>query len=243
MHVTPFTLVMAYYENAGMLRVQARKLLELPADIRANLHVVVVDDGSPKHPAAEAVGGSLVTLLLESLGSYQVWRMGVDVRWNQDACRNIGVRQAPTKWAMLTDMDHVVPEATWRRLMAGKLKKSRVYRFGRVTAPEMTPYKLHPNSWALTVATYWQVGGYDETLAGNYGTDGDFFNRVRRTCELEDLPEFLIRYPRELIPDASTTTLERKSQVDKENINRLIKARADSAAPLLHFSFPCTRVL
>jgi hypothetical protein len=238
--VTPFTLVMAYYENAGMLAEQVWKWEHLPADIRENLHVVVVDDGSPTAPASAVKCTPSAAI---GLASFQLWRMGVDVRWNQDACRNIGVREAPTSWVLLTDMDHVVPEATWRRLMLGKLKKRRVYRFGRVTAPAMTPYKHHPNSWALTRDMYWQAGGYDETLAGRYGTDGDFLNRVRRTAETEDLPEVLIRYPRELIPDASTTTLERKSQADKEAINRLIKARTSDAAPLLHFSFPCARVL
>lgn len=242
MPVTPFTLVMAYYENAGMLAEHSRAWAKLPDDIAENLNVIVVDDGSPTAPA-EAAAKSSHSSGWAGVASFQIWRMGVDVRWNQDACRNVGVREAPTPWVLLTDMDHLVPEATWRRLMLGKLKKRRVYRFGRVTAPEMTPYKYHPNSWALTRDLYWQAGGYDETLAGNYGTDGDFLNRIRRTADIEDLSEVLIRYPRELIPDASTTTLERKRPADKENVNRLIKARTDSAAPLLHFSFPCARVL
>lgn len=241
--MTPFTLVLAYYENAGMLREQAWKWTKLEPAIAKNLHVIVVDDGSPQHEAAEAIGGSLVSVMLANLGSYQVWRMGVDVRWNQDACRNVGVREAPTKWVMLTDMDHVVPPSTWRALMSEKLKKNRVYRFGRVNAPALDTYKPHPNSWALTRAMYWTIGGYDEALAGNYGTDGDFLVRARRVAELVELPQVLIRYPRDVIADASTTTLERKSQTDKENVNRIIKARNEEQRAPLQFSFPCRRVL
>lgn len=241
--MTPFTLVMAYYENPLMLLAQMKRWYELPQDIRANLHVIVVDDGSPAHPAAEECVG-VYQLRTANLASFQLWRMGVDVRWNQDACRNVGVRQAKTPWVLLTDMDHVVPASTWYRLMTGKLKKSRVYRFGRVSMPDLSPYKPHPNSWALTRALYWQIGGYDEALAGNYGTDGDFLVRTRREADLVELPEVLIRYPREVIPDASTTTLERKRQVDKENINRICRARADDPSwKPLHFSFPCERVL
>src|SRR5687768_8581578 len=120
---------MAYYENEGMLQEHAEHWLKLPRDIRENLHVIIVDDGSPKFPAINALQGVDLLAITHVLAGLQFWRMGVDVRWNQDACRNIGVREAPTPWLLLTDMDHVVPEATWRRLMFGKLKKQRVYRF------------------------------------------------------------------------------------------------------------------
>lgn len=242
--MTPFTLVMAYYENGGMLREHLRLWRTLPPDIAANLHVRVIDDGSPEDAAARWCEGIRTHEWTgDGLASFQCWRMREDVRWNQDACRNVGVREAPTKWVLLTDMDHVVPPETWRRLMAIKLKKPRVYRFGRVTAPAMLSYKPHPNSWALTRDVYWQIGGYDEALAGNYGTDGDFLVRAKRAAALEDLPDFLIRYPREYIADASTTTLERKRQVDKENVNRIIRARNEENRPPLHFSFACDRVL
>lgn len=238
--MTPFTLVMAYYENAGMLAEQFRKLARLPEDIRKNLHLIVIDDGSPAAPALDV---RTETPPGHWLASFQLWRMCVDVRWNQDACRNVGVREAPTQWVLLTDMDHVADQLVWRRLMTEKLKKSRVYRFGRVTAPAMAPYKPHPNSWALTKNLYWDIGGYDEALAGNYGTDGDFLVRARRTAEICDLPEQLIRYPRDLIPDASTTTLERKNQADKDNVNRIIHERRASGRAPLHFSFPCERIV
>jgi len=242
--VTPFTLVMAYYENAGMLLAQMKRWCELPADIREGLSVVVIDDGSPVRPALEVCTPLRLTALRSNLEDFQLWRMGVDVRWNQDACRNVGVREAKTSWVLLTDMDHVVPVQTWQRLMKLPLKKSRVYRFGRVSAPALDPYKSHPNSWALTRNVYWQIGGYDEALAGNYGTDGDFLNRARREADLIELSEVLVRYPREVVPDASTTTLERKRPEDRENVNRICKARAaDPDWKPLHFSFPCERLV
>lgn len=238
---TPFTLVMAYYENAGMLRAQFEYLAELPESIRRALHVVVVDDGSPTSPALDA----WVSRPPPPLGSAALWRMGVDVRWNQDACRNIGVREAPTNWVLLTDMDHMVPRGTWERLMGRKLDKKAVYRFGRISVPNMEPYKPHPNSWAMTRKRYWAIGGYDEALAGNYGTDGDFLTRARAVAgELTELPEVLVRYPRDVIPDASTTTLERKSLEDKRRVLDIIKARkANPGWKPAHFTFPCERVL
>ncbi len=237
--MTPFTLVMAYYDNPGMLRHQIKVWTGLPPDIRAALHVIVVDDGSPRWPALAAVskrGG-----WADAIADFQLYRMKEDIPWNQDACRNIGVKKALTPWVLLTDMDHVVPLATWRRLMAEKIGKHDVYRFGRVSAPEMQPYKLHPNSWACTVKTFWKSGGYDEALAGNYGTDGDFGKRlIRAAAKVVDLPEVLIRYPRDVIADASTTTLERKLPQHKANVCRIVGARStvpDWRPRLFSFSF------
>lgn len=238
--MTPFSLVMAYYENAGMLEHHAKTWWKLPPAIAKALHVVIVDDGSPKAPA-EKVARSID---FSFLASFQLYRMGVDVPWNQDACRNLGVTYAPAGWLVLTDMDHVVPHATWRRLMCEPLNARRVYRFGRVSAPDLKPYKQHPNSWAMTNDTFWRIGGYDEALAGNYGTDGDFLVRAKRRCQIEDLPDVLIRYPREVIADASTTSLQRKRVEEKLEINRLIKERAqDPRWRPRHLSFPYERVL
>lgn len=242
--MTPFTLVMAYYDNPDMFGTQLLHCAALPVEMRKALTVIVVDDGSPTWPALEAID-RIEDRFDVCRFDLQIWRMQCDVRWNQDACRNVGVREARTQWVLLTDMDHVVPRATWERLMGEKLNKHTVYRFGRVSAPNMEPYKPHPNSWAMTAKKYWQIGGYDEALAGNYGTDGDFLTRARAVAgEPIELPEALVRYPREVVPDASTTTLERKSLEDKVRISNIIKARkAHPDWRPLHFNFPCERVL
>lgn len=240
----PFTLVMAYYENAGMLREHVKLWFRLPPEILSHLSVIVVDDGSPTAPAADAISPMQLHALQGRLADFQLWRMGVDVPWNQDACRNVGVREARTTWILLTDMDHVVPEDTWRNLMNFRLKKQRAYRFSRINAPKFDTYKPHPNSWALTQGLYWQAGGYDEALAGNYGTDGDFLVRLSHVAEQVQYLEWpLIRYPREVIPDASTTTLERKNPEERQRINALVKGRTGNPDwKPLHFSFPCARV-
>lgn len=240
--MTPFTLVMAYYENAGMLDKQIDAWAKLPDEIRSHLHVRIVDDGSPRAPARKNAIRATGLVGPGGIASFELYRVGVDVAWNQDACRNIGVRHAASQWLLLTDMDHVVPEATWRRLMFSHLNKATVYRFARVSAPDMAPYKHHPNSWALTAKMYWRIGGYDETLAGNYGTDGDFLVRARGLTQIVELPQHLIRVPREVVPDASTTTLQRKLPEQKDNIRRLIAARREGWKPLL-FSFPYEREL
>lgn len=62
-----------------------------------------------------------------------------------DAARNIGAKEASAKWVLLTDMDHLVPVNTINAVNFQRLDANRVYRFARVSAPDMLPHHPHPN--------------------------------------------------------------------------------------------------
>jgi glycosyl transferase family 2 len=228
-----FTLILPYYLNPGQLARQYAGLAALPAEVKKHIALIVVDDGSPETPA---------TLPAEPLGlkSVDLYRVDVDVRWNWLTCRNIGVHHARTEWVLLTDIDLELPEVTARRIIEQKLRPENVYRFGRLTAPEMTPYKPHPNSWLMTRERFDTIGGYDERFSGYYGTDGEFRDRVRANCSkiivLEEYP--LIRVPREFVPDASTTTYGRKEKQDHEGVTRIRAQIANEGGPTRRLSFP-----
>jgi hypothetical protein len=214
------TLILPYYRNAGMLLEHFRTWRAYPCDLKSRFHAIVVDDGSPEHVAKKCIEPT-------GIASFRLYRIEVDVRWNWLACRNLGVDQARTSWVLLTDIDHLLPEGTLRRLVYGELDPATVYRFSRVDAPYATPYKPHPNSWLLTRGMFDAIGGYDERFSGYYGTDGEFRDRVQATARVEMLPEPLIRVPRDVIADASTTTYGRKEQGDKVNV---AKIRAERGA-------------
>jgi len=223
------TLIMAYYENAGMLEKHLETFSRYPVEVQENLHVIIVDDGSPNAPAMHTVPKNVSH---ETKFELSVFRMGEDIPWNQDACRNLGVLHATSDWIMLTDMDHLVPAETMLELMQGEFHAEDVYRFARVSAPDMAPYKPHPNSWFMHRGMYENIGGYDERLAGYYGTDGDFSTRMKEFCRaVVDIKPYLIRVPRSVIPDASTTTLTRKSPEDREMIKQ-IRTQRGNARPL-----------
>jgi hypothetical protein len=232
--VRELTIVLAYYINAGMLARQYETFLALPETLRAHLKLIVVDDGSPRDPATPADIGMPL----------EIYRIGVDVRWNQDAARNLGVDRSDTRWLLLTDIDHLIPQKTLETVVYTGMDSRVVYRFSRVSAPEMAPYKPHPNSWLMTRKMYDAIGGYDERLAGYYGSDADFRNRAQAAArQVVTLPDVLIRVPREVIPDASTTTYGRKEHQDKVNIPRILGER--SMIPNWRprrLTFPWTRV-
>lgn len=222
------TLIMAYYENHTMLQRHVHQFHKYDRKVQKCLRVIIVDDGSPKAPAR--IDG-------ESPCPLEIYRMKVDVRWNQDACRNLGVSKANTQWVLLTDIDHLVPNETMAAIMTQHLNPEFVYKFSRVSEPELLPYKPHPNSWLMTKAMFAAAGGYDERLAGWYGTDGDFLDRVAAVAPIVRLDHVLIRVPREVTPDASTTTLTRKSDKDQHMIKTL-RAKYKGTKPLtLSFSW------
>lgn len=229
------TLIFPYYCNPGMLQYQYDTIAKLPNYIQDELNLIVIDDGSPKGQAF---------LPKKDLGiGVQVYRIDVDVRWNQDAARNIGMRHSETEWNLLTDIDHVVPHKTWERIMNTKYDEGVAYKFGRVSAPDMGPYKHHPNTWLMSKKLWAQIGGYDERFAGYYGTDGDFRDRVVEYGDQIMLKEVIIRIPRSFIKDASTTNYLRKQPEDRENIAR-IKSKRDKEEGWRpqNFRFPYHRV-
>lgn len=227
------TVILAFYRNAGMLAEQYATFRALPREMKARLHLIVVDDGSPEPAQPPADLGM----------AFELYRIGIDVRWNQDACRNIGAHHAKTEWMLLTDIDHLIPEKTLERVLTIKLDTRQVYKFSRVSAPDLVPYKAHPNSWLMTREMYDRIGGYDERFAGFYGTDADFRNRVAAEAEIVVLGQPLIRVPREVVPDASTTTYERKTPEDKAAIPRIRAARAAEKDPRpKRLTFPYQRV-
>lgn len=227
--MTPLTLIMPHFCNLGMIEEHLRIWEAYPSGLRSQLHVIIVDDCSPKgqRPSAKAMRDV-------GLASLRLYRIEKKVRWNWLACRNLGMHQASTTWALMTDIDHALPAETLRALVTAERDERCVYRLSRVDAPrpwpyaleECKPYKLHPNTWLMTRAMFDAIGGYDERLSGCYGTDGEFRDRVHRESRtVVILSDTIIRYPREVIADASTLPSVYTRKGDPSNDQDLIERR------------------
>jgi hypothetical protein len=116
-------------------------------------------------------------------------------------------------------MDHLVPTGTIAWCIANVERNAHMFR--RLDAPDLTPTvgkdgrtpKPHPNTFAMTRVVWDAVGGYDEDFCGFYGTDSMFRSRLNARAGILQAPDhaYVIRVPREVVPDASTTTLDRDS--------------------------------
>jgi len=229
-HARNVTFVIPYYENPLMLARQVQSWVGYREDLRNHLSVIVIDDGSPDTPAADVLRGKLLPFDL------RLFRIGVDVRWNWLAARNLGMFHA-RDWCLLTDMDHQVPQGTLETLIYGKVEPFTVYRFKRVesigfqTWADIPP---HPNSWFMTQNSFWQIGGYDEALSGHYGTDGEYRRRVAKTLPVRIMTDALVRHEFEL--DASTTRYKRKQPEDRA-VQAMVSSRGPDWRPKV-LSFP-----
>ena len=204
-HTPLISLVFAYYENPSMLELQWREIAKYPASVKKKLEVLIVDDGSPTRPAVDVARP-------RNLPRLSIFRIDRDLRWNQDAARNIGAYEAQSPWLLLTDIDHVVPAETLSHLIGLKKDPSVFYTFSRIKFATGEKREPHPNSYFMTKDLYWAIGGHDEDYAGIYGKDFLFRKRAHRhTSEvvLHDAP--LARVGSTLVGDAGTRTISRQN--------------------------------
>jgi hypothetical protein len=224
------TIVMPYYDNASMLSLHYRTWKGWPGKIRKAVEVVIVDDGSPTSPASNVPRPY-------DLPAIRIYRVLEDKPWHQHGARNLGAHVAEDGWLLLTDMDHLLTAASaialLKKIGRRELDKGTAYMLDRIEADTGLPTlghdlnpKPHPNSFVITRSMFWRIGGYDEDLCGLYGTDRFFRERVFATAERGHLKIPLVRYWRDLIPDASTTTLPRKEGRDPGAKQAILVAKA-----------------
>lgn len=223
-----FTIILPFYENPDFLAVQITNWQRWSADVRAYVTVIIVDDGSPK---AAALPHNLPFQI-------RLFRIQEDRPWNWIAARNIGAHHAEPGWLLLTDIDHVVHESTADALIHGQHNPNLIYAFSRRehTGEAVTP---HSASFFMTRDTFWRIGGYDESLSGHYGSDGDFRRRAAKCAPFQVLTNHLVRY--EMVGDSSTTRYARKLPQDSAAVTRIVASRSEHWTPKT-LSFPYAEV-
>lgn len=208
-----YSLVLPFFRNQSMLTIQLEEWEKHKA-----CNLIIVDDCSGSFPARD---------VMKAEPGLSLYEITTPKKWNQHGARNLGALVCETPFALLTDMDHLLLADDAEKLAGEQPDFNSFYMFSRVTAPEMTPYKPHPNSFLVSREKYWEVGGYDEDFAGTYGGDGIFTRQLSQLCGSvlrHDIK--LARYPREYVSDASTIDYDR--QKDKKAYRELFdKKRAE----------------
>jgi len=197
------SIVFPYYDNPEMLRFQLGHFGNYSQEALDACEIVIVDDCSPVFPARDVIRGC-------DLPNIRLFRLGVDLPWNQDAARNIGAHEARGEYLLLTDIDHVVPESTLSELCDIEDNLS-VYTLARKAHFSDKIIPSHVNSYFLSKALYWGIGGYDEDFWGTYGSDRLFRTRVLKSAPIKELPNSRLELvTRGSIPDAKNTNLSRQ---------------------------------
>lgn len=242
------SLCLAFYRNQGMLTEQLRVWAGYPDDVKARVEVIIIDDGSPEAAIDVSRPAGLPTVTIGRLADVAD---PFTPPWRQDAARNRAAHEAVGTWLFLSDMDHVLPADSLRALLARcDAGQDVVYSFQRLDAPDLTPKRdargnihPHPNTYAMRKTRYWSVGGFDEEFCGIYGTDGYWRRQLldRSTLvHLETVP--VVRYSREVIPDASTR-VDRNQFRDDGRVRRRLVEKQLRQEPTKVLSVPWQRQL
>lgn len=234
-------LIYPYYDNPGMLEQQLRVWESWPKDLAWKTKIILVDDGSQKHPiAADQIKKA-------AYPNISLYRILINIPWNQNGAHNLGFHVAEDGWCLTTDIDHVVTPEMLRLLLNVPLALGHYYTFGRrrVREPDAV-YKRHPNSWLLTKKMFLESGGYDEDFSGYYGSDSQFRKALTLVGKHIPFPDslYLTVYDEQDIPDANTREFGRKdSKYHSAKNPTLAKKRQRAYKATNPLRFPWERVV
>ena len=237
------TVCYPYYRNPGILRLHLETWAAYPPEVLDRLRFIVVDDCSPEpaEPVIREAGWD------HNFGYVALYRVEVDKPWAWDHARNVAMHHAPDGWCLITDIDHLLTAENAAKLVYTRLKPGRFYTPSRRRAVDGEPYKPHPNSFVIERSLFWDAGGYNEEFIGYYGKDAAFNRQLDVTGKRRPWPELeLLLFGREVIPDASTSTLGRKgTQYDMSKVPELRRRKETThlVKPTQHLSLPYHRVL
>lgn len=140
-----------------------------PADVRAQVQFVIVDDGSP------------IQYQIPQLPINLTWiKVDQDIRWNQAGARNVGVVYARADTILLTDLDHELPVDSMRKLIARGSCGKRLYKMYREEPDTGRIYKGHSNFFVMSRGRFFECFGYDEEFAGHYGAEDQRFVKYHK---------------------------------------------------------------
>jgi hypothetical protein len=196
--MTPIAICLPYYRNPAMLSVHLDAWESYSPKVKKNICVVIVDDGSPEPDHALPV--------IRDVGiEIRLYRITVNIPWNQDGARNLAMKECPAEWALLTDMDHVLDPDQAPRALDMPKERGVYYMPWQRRFDGSDRGRPHPNSYVIHRDDFWSAGGYDEDFAGHYGSDKNF--RRCLSVYLKEVPtrDFALTiYRREHVADAST---------------------------------------
>lgn len=215
------TLAHNYYENPWMLARHIEAWHRYDEATKEKIRFLIVDDGSPEHPAfpvVEEFGFGLPIAL---------YRVVENIPWNWDGARNMAMTVAETEWVWLLDSDRLVDPEEAAKATRMQMQSGRWYRPNQRFTDGTILGRPHPNCYIVCKADFWKTGGHDEDFQGYYDKDKPFFNRLLKVAEPIFVPEiFMTGYRREDIADCDTRMGRKNSPYHMVNAPATLLAKA-----------------
>ncbi len=237
---------MAVYGQPKMLGVWFDTLRSYPPEIIAAMELVIVDDAGI--PAAE------IPQDIQDLLPCKLFRVKVDIPWNQPGARNLALDHIDTKLILFVDPDMVFPpEAMERMVEAGEgLELKHVIRYQLKHKGSGLTDSTSPNTWFLHVEDFLYVQGYDEDFCGAKGwSDVQLLDIMKALYKIRHDPTLVADfYSLHQVSDSQVFSLDRS--YEKNTKLRSRKARLAglmggwakfSQAPRMKLRFDWDRLL
>ena len=184
------SIVIPYYNNRRTLEKAIGVWTSYSDRALQAIEILLVDDCSPPVSAAIRILRRFKTLLRTV--NLRVFRVKVDISWNQPACNNIGFFHSTAPWVFRTDIDHWLSNSTLTELLFGGHlcnDKPGAYLLSRLSFRDAKPLTPNPNIYVIHQSLLKSVKGYDERYSGHYGDDIAFRLRAGKFFTFESFPE------------------------------------------------------
>lgn len=164
------SLIQTYYNEPEHLQ----RCVDRWNHFSADLHVILIDDGSKKYPAIDVINRNKIRDNIK----FSLYAVDEDIGFNSHGCRNLGAMVAETDWLLFLDIDFTVQPGDMKKLVNEFELKNLWYNFyGKYTrAPDITYVPL--NQFLIRKDFYWEVGGYNESYVRWHYGDREFLNQL-----------------------------------------------------------------
>ena len=164
------SLVQTYYNEPEQLQ----RCVDRWNDFSADLHVILIDDGSKQYPAIDVIKKNTIRDNI----NFSLYSVTEDIGFNSHGCRNLGAMVAETDWLLFLDIDYTVQPADMKNLVRNTTLREGWYNF--YSRFHATPNKTYIpiNQFLIRKDFYWEVGGYNESYVRWHYGDREFLRKL-----------------------------------------------------------------
>lgn len=188
--VKKITINLSFYNQNEVLKKHVLGWKSYPEETKGQFSFCIVDDCS-KTNAVEV----LKDMDLSDL-DINIYRVEEDLFCNIAGVRNLSAKVCQTEWMVILDMDTMISsDLAEKMLELSKSDSGNCFKFNRRDPNGVKNNQAHPAVCLLKREDYWNVGGCEEDLVGNYGyTDPSFWHRAQGKIRVHTLGNAYLDY-------------------------------------------------
>lgn len=164
------SLVQTYYNEPELLQ----KCVDRWNNFSADLHIILIDDGSKIHPAIDVIEQNKIRDNIK----FSLYAVDDDIGFNSHGCRNLGAMVAKTDWIMFLDIDYTAQPGDITKLVYDTEFNMPWYNFySRINNKPNSTY-VPLNQFITRKDFFWEVGGYNESYVRWHYGDREFLRNM-----------------------------------------------------------------